>query len=834
MANVYVVASFVIALSVSLVWRCCVAPCVRYTPAANWNGADVITVMVRDGGGGGSGGSKTTIASVDVAVTAVNDAPVIAMPTRAFHANSTGSVAVAGVSVADADLAETPNAVVEVTVRAVGGGVVSVAHSRTHPVPAFPVEVGVTAAALFSAGGVGLAAAAPELVFVATLKEANDLLSQLTYHGPFSPPATAAGGDATAFHSDSPAPTVTLSVSDLGASGDSAGDVGVAEASAEVTLARVNRPPVVTAPASVTAIEDVALHVEGLAVADPDSATHAVQAVVAAATGFVMVKPASGVQISASAGRVAADDGGLDRYTSVTLRGAVADINAALQGVFYLSAANFNSPALGGDTVTVTVDDEGHTGAGGTAAAHVVSAGVEVWVSAVNDAPTVGVPDHTAASPLELEEDSEAVIRGITVDDVDLGETVDGVLEVKLSASHGVLAVATDAGLHVAADSAPTHTTHPSPGSLARPLAPSWTLRGSVAALRRALGYVRYRADADYFGTDVVSVWVSDLGATGSGGEASAAAEVALRVVPATDTPVLAVSYSASAPLAAAEDTAATLADVQVEAPEAEALAVSIECGHCALAFPAAVVATLSDVNADAGHRLSFRGSVAAVRAGLPTLMYTGAPDWNSDIGGLDAVTYTVELLAFGVDPVRSTGTAYVHVAAVDDPPSVAVPEEGFRGDEDLPVSLAAVLVSDPDVDDVGGSLVLSLAVQHGVLRFASGLGGLDVAASIPDARLHDNLPRTEFQSVSLRGSLASLQAALRGLAFVGGLDWSGDDELVVSVEDPVRGPLPGGAASAAITIAPVNDAPVVTAPGDAFDVAEDSALALPFTPRTA
>ena len=74
--------------------------------------------------------------------------------------------------------------------------------------------------------------------------------------------------------------------------------------------------------------------------------------------------------------------------------------------------------------------------------------------------------------------------------------------------------------------------------------------------------------------------------------------------------------------------------------------------------------------------------------------------------------------------------------------------------------------------------------------------------------------------SVTIAGTAAQINTALAGLAYTGNLDFNGGDTLTVATSD-------GTATDTdliAITVNPVNDAPINTVPG-AQSVAEDTAL---------
>src|SRR5262249_3642845 len=81
--------------------------------------------------------------------------------------------------------------------------------------------------------------------------------------------------------------------------------------------------------------------------------------------------------------------------------------------------------------------------------------------------------------------------------------------------------------------------------------------------------------------------------------------------------------------------------------------------------------------------------------------------------------------------------------------------------------------------------------------------------------------------TVTVVGTLASLNAALDGLQYLPSLDYNGTDTLTIAADDlgntGVGGPLTD-TRTVGLTITAVNDAPVLTAPGPPT-TAEDTAL---------
>jgi large repetitive protein len=101
---------------------------------------------------------------------------------------------------------------------------------------------------------------------------------------------------------------------------------------------------------------------------------------------------------------------------TVTLTGTVAEVNAALEGLTYAGTANFN----GNDTVTVTINDNGATGADpgltGTATNEQATATIALTVTPIPDAPVSAAVTANGA-------EGDTSVTGITLSAVD---TVDG------------------------------------------------------------------------------------------------------------------------------------------------------------------------------------------------------------------------------------------------------------------------------------------------------------------------------------------------------------------------------------------------------------------------
>src|SRR5690606_37021070 len=89
--------------------------------------------------------------------------------------------------------------------------------------------------------------------------------------------------------------------------------------------------------------------------------------------------------------------GGADGTGTVTMTGTKAQINAAVAGLIYRGASNYN----GSDTLTVTLNDNGNTGAdpgtSGGATDEERTETIAITVNPVNDTPVASAPASVQA-----------------------------------------------------------------------------------------------------------------------------------------------------------------------------------------------------------------------------------------------------------------------------------------------------------------------------------------------------------------------------------------------------------------------------------------------------
>ena len=197
---------------------------------------------------------------------------------------------------------------------------------------------------------------------------------------------------------------------------------------------------------------------------------------------------------------------------------------------------------------------------------------------------------------------------------------------------------------------------------------------------------------------------------------------------------------------------------------------------------PGTGILTLSDV-----------ASFADYETALEAIRFSAAGD--NPVAGNRIIQVVVN---DGIDDSQPA-TSLVTVVAVNDPPINTVPAAQTVA-EDTTLPIAGVSVADSD----SSALTTTLSVAHGILNVTAGPG----------------VTGNGTASVTITGTAAEINTALAGLAYTGNLDFNGADTLTVATSDATA----TATDTIAITVNPVNDAPINTVPG-AQSVAEDTIL---------
>lgn len=243
----------------------------------------------------------------------------------------------------------------------------SVTISASAPASTLNAVTGTTGVSIMSGNGTAT------LVISGSLAQLNEFL------------AGSNGGTLTfQSESDTPAATATLTIT------ASDGFLTTSD-TAIINIAAVNDAPQIIAPITQSLDEDTLLvfstaNGNQIQISDPDAGTADVEVTLTVTNGTLTLAGTNGLTFSNG-------DGNAD--SSVTFSGTLANINAALSTLTYISAANYNGTA----TLSITTSDLGNTGTGGVLTA---TDSVTIIVNALNDAPASenSIPDRTATQDL--------------------------------------------------------------------------------------------------------------------------------------------------------------------------------------------------------------------------------------------------------------------------------------------------------------------------------------------------------------------------------------------------------------------------------------------------
>jgi RHS repeat-associated protein len=341
---------------------------------------------------------------------------------------------------------------------------------------------------------------------------------------------------------------------------------------------------------------------------------------------------------------------------------------AELQGLTFVAAANANGEA---GNFSYVADDGWCQTSRQT---------VAIQITPVNDAPGIIAP-----SVLTLAEDTSlSFLSGLQIQDVDAGTLP---LQITLAVGQGRLQLGSASENRL-------------------------VLTGSLSELNAKLAQLRYQPDANYVGSDALSVSVNDQGNTGAGGALSASKTIALTITALNDAPVL----SGPTLVTVAEDTSQLISGLQVSDVDAggSEISVRLSVGQGKLQLAQQGGLSGQTGNAEGASELLFRGTVAAVNAALGSLSYRGAANY----AGADSLKFEVSDLGnTGAGGALSASkTIELTITAVNDAPTnIALSPNTIA--EGLVGIVGSFSSTDPDVGD-----------SH-TYQLVSGVGDTDNAA---------------------------------------------------------------------------------------------------------
>ena len=619
-----------------------------YTPKADYNGNDSFAFTVNDGD------MTSQSATVNISISAVNDAPVAIAPTNTIMLTedsstpitlsgsdvdgstlaltyqlailpTNGIVTITGTiatytpkadyngndsfafTVNDGDMTS-QSATVNITISAVNDAPVAIA-----PTDTITLAEDTTATIILSGSDVDGSTLA--LTYQLAILPTNGIVTITGTIATYTPKADYNGNDSFAF-----------TVND--------GDMTSQSATVNISISAVNDAPVAIAPTNTIMLTEDSSTPITLSGSDVDGSTLAL-------TYQLAISPTNGI---------------------VTITGTIAT---------YTPKADYN----GNDSFAFTVNDGDMTSQ---------SATVNITISAVNDAPVAIAPTDT----ITLAEDTTATII-LSGSDVD-GSTLALTYQLAISPTNGIV-----------------------------------TITGTIAT---------YTPKADYNGNDSFAFTVND------GDMTSQSATVNIIISAVNDAPV---AIAPTDTITLAEDTTATITLSGSD----------VDGSTLALTYQLAILPTNGIV--------TITGTIAT---------YTPKADYN----GNDSFAFTVN----DGDMTSQSATVNITISAVNDAPVAIAPTDTITLAED---TTATIILSGSDVDGSTLALTYQLAI----------------------------LPTNGI--VTITGTIAT---------YTPKADYNGNDSFAFTVND---GDMTSQSATVNITISAVNDAPVAIAPTDTITLAEDT-----------
>lgn len=397
-----------------------------------------------------------------------------------------------------------------------------------------------------------------------------------------------------------------------------------------------------------------------------------------------------------------------------------------------------NSGYFGSDSLSISVNDPLDSLTGKSSVA-----------LTINPVPTVSVPavaDVTGNTPFTFPGGL------ISVTDPSASGTSDSLM---LSVADGTLTLGSTTGLTFG------------PGSNG---SSSMTITGTLANLNAAVNGLIYTPTSGYTGPDSLQISLKD-----SGDNVNAAASVAITVgtfpppgvaAPSTATLNENGSFTFSGTISATDTVAAGTSD---------SLTLSVTNGKLTLG---STTGLLFGTGSNGASSMTVTGTLANLNAALVGLVYTP----TSGYSGHDSLKISVN---DSNDDQSSSGTVAIAVDPFATAPATASILENstyaFSSSGSDPIALT-------DGASAGVSESLTLTVLHGKLTLASTAGLTFTAGS------------NGSSSMTVKGTLANLNAALNGLVYAPQTNYTGSDTLSISFADSLDNL--SGSASVALTIA--------------------------------
>jgi Domain of unknown function (DUF4347) len=508
-----------------------------------------------------------------------------------------------------------------------------------------------------------------------------------------------------------------------------------------ITVNSVNDGPVNRVPLAQSVDEDTVLSIANLSINDLDNNLTTTQ--LSVTNGKLNVNLSGGAVINS----------GSNNSTTLTLSGTQTQINSALGTLTYQGNLNFS----GSDTLTVLSKDGDNASD---------SDAIAITINAINEAPV-----NTVVGTQTVNEDTAIAIPGISVNDVD-----GNLATAELSVAQGRIKVDLAGGATISSGSNDSATL---------------TLGGTQTAINAALATITYQGNANFNGSDSLTILSKD----NAGTPLSDSDAIAITVISIDDAPINTVPGAQTVN----EDEAIAISGLTVQDGDGNLATTRLTVAKGLLKVDLTSGATIS-AGANNSGSLTLSGNATQINAALATLTYQG----NANFNGVDSLTI-LSTDSTGV-PLTDTDSFNITVVPVTDIPVNTVPV-GQNVDEDTVLTISGLSINDLD----NNLTTTQLSVTNGNLNV--NLSGATI-----------NSGSNNSSTFTLSGTQTQINAALATLTYQGNLNFNGSDTLTVVSTD---GDNASDTDTIAITLNAINDLPVNTLPAGVI-ANEDQTIAIP------
>jgi ELWxxDGT repeat protein/VCBS repeat-containing protein len=446
--------------------------------------------------------------------------------------------------------------------------------------------------------------------------------------------------------------------------------------------------------------------------------------------------------------------------TTAVFTGTLANINAALNGLTFNPNSNFNGSAQ----LTITTNDQGNSGLGGSLSD---TKAVIINVAAVNDLPVNSIPTLQSISEDSALIFSAANGNAITISDVDAGAAPE---QVTLTVTNGTLSLGQTAGITFITGTGTNDTTI--------------VFTGTIDNINAALNGLIFNPNANFNGPANLTITTNDLGNSGLGGSLSDTKAITIDVTATNDPPVnsvpniQSVSEDSILIFSSANGNAITVSDIDAGiAPEQVTLTVT----NGTLSLGQITGITFSTGTGTNDTTIVFTGTIDNINAALNGLAFNP----NANFNGLANLTITTNDLGnSGLGRTLSdTKTVTIDVAAANDSPINNVPS----------TPKTPIIVPPTTQTDLNNSLIFSKDNDNSIYLNkddSSNIVQMTIEASRGDLTLNTTSGLTFIkgrgiadQLMVFRGSIEDINIALDGLLYQATSEGQMQEKVEITLE---------------------------------------------------